>query len=649
MKFILLFLFLITQQSHFALCYNDIEVTTPGVHNFQLQKDGLLYIRVPDYYQAFIFSNDDLAQNNAFYLDDKIIPLHYRNLFGIAFNSSSKILIRSVKNTQNISVFIVPFQNCNQHAFFGMSKDHIKIELTTTSINGDVRACGFSPSFVTNVNQNVTFGFQKQIISSAHIFYGLDNKVSDKSYSNTLRNSKDIEGEYSNIDFIVKELDKYIEFKQSYLSKQKKSKHRESCDIKSISNTIFNIFRKISQYNYNQINNNYTLKKDHDEETYFKQNYRKYLKLLNYVNQPLITKHNFKDYNAELMNNKRSLSSLSPGFLVSKSISSEIQSINSVNTTFYVIYDISGSDTTAEILLERELISDNVSQFDDSMLSDHFDFLLYYDKASNSFIYDNAWTNDPFLSQNSYFWKMMKWFLALVIILFSIVMVIVVVAITNFAKKRRICCFKNKNFAQEFYQDDFDTNMRYISQNRRRYRAGVNHNDLEESELETICYSPNLDDTYNTYSNKKNRNNTNGDYQYDSDSYTYEYESSDCEENIDNNLEINNNGNNENSSTETRQVIKRKKKVKRIKLRSSTASISSSPYDLDVGSCATIEEVNFSRMVPINNHDTDNIYNIEDKDDSTPNPYGLPSLSFDLNNAPSDDSETPNHPYPPIC
>lgn len=613
-------LFLSCNRSHYGSCDTNIVVNSPGVHNFQLSSDVSAIIGVPENYQAFIFSNVDLGPNNAFYLDNSILPVYYKNLFGIAFNGSSQIGIKGGKKEQNIAVFIIPSNNCNQHAFYGMSHGDFRINLTTLPTKNDIQACAFQPTFITDINQNITFGVNSESDQEGHIFYGFDDKSSQLNDIMT-KKSQNIDHFNNKINNIIQELDYYQEFKKLYRKKFKQMDFTK--DRKKYNNYKQKFMYENDKFISNKLSKSNLLIKDEDEELFFQQNYQKYKNLLK-----IHSAHNFKNPNQNTSKYYHSNSFSSPGFLYSNSTTS-IQSFTTVNTEFYVIYKIKSAEKSSEIILERKFL-DNQDQtsIDNSMLHDHYDFLLYYDKGSSSFIYDTKWVNTEIEDiPKSYFWKVMKWFLALIIIIVSIIIVFIVVSVVNYTKRNRLCCFKKLNNNQEMNEDDYNLNMAYPNSNRRR------SNNSNELELETVCYPPDLDDlvTYSK-STKKKRSSMieNYDNIHDSDSYEYITESSSCE---DGDLAENNNDTNGNSTH-------KKKRIKKMKINCSSARISASPYDIDAQNTTDIRDLSAENLTNETSQET-----IGENGENIPNPYGLPSLVHNSNETNNDENSDVN----PTC
>lgn len=626
-----MFLFLSYHHSHFAFCQSNIVVNTLGAHNLQLTKDILAILSVPENYQAFIFSNVDMGPNNAFYLDNAILRVPYKNLFGIAFNGSSQIIIKTSEDSQNLAAFIVPSQNCEQHAFYVMNKNDFKIGFNTSTKNKNIQACGFQPSFITDIYQNVTFGVKDESDSSSQIFYGFvdaDQPDSDESDQN---DSNKIEFQ-SYFENIIEEMNIYIEFKKLYQIKSERMKTINKKNQKKLQkNKIINFLLNADKFDSNQFNSRNKLQKDYDEETFFQKNYQSYinynLKTKRHQNSNQLLEENIIDYRYHSNNFS------SPGF-ANSSTTSTIKSLTTVNTEFYTIYKMHSSEKSSEIILERKFISDQEQPImDDSMLSSHYDFLLYFDKKERVFIYDNEWTiNDDKNLHKSYFWKIMKWFLALVIIVFSIIIVFIVVSVINYSKRNRKCCFKKMNLNQGMNEEDYDLNMAYPNARRRSRHRNFDPNNLNESELETICYSPDLDEMV-TYSKTNKKSDLIDNYEniHDSDSYVYEYSYSAC----DDESTENHHGNNEDNNANNRKgSIRIKKRVKRMKM-NSVARASTSPYDINANNETDIGEFSADNYT---SNETLQDDHLGDNGEIVPNPYGLPAIVHNSVEATSDEA-----------
>ena len=561
-----------------------------------------------------------MGPNNAFYLDASILPVYYKNLFGIAFNSSSDILISSNKKVQNIAVFIVPSKNCQYHSFYGMSQDDFQISLNTKVKNDNIQACGFFPSFTTDIYQNVTFGINSKMKSNSHIFYGFNDQLSHVDF---ITKSNAMIHVNNNLNDISQELNNYLEFKKMY-RKRKKQKTLAKDQKEYISS------RQPKKLDgYDELVNKMKLEKDEEEEKFFKQYYHKYLDSVKNNDRRLFQKYLVKNSIHDSSN------FVSPGFLFSSSTTS-IRSLNSVDTEFYVIYNLSNASSSSEIILNRKFIG-NQDYVDNSMLTMHYDYILYYDKVSMSFIYDNNWTIDDSTDviQKSFFWKIMKWFLALIIIVFSIIIVFIVVSVLNYSKKNKLCCFKNKNLDREINEDEYNLNIEYPNVNRRRsrHRQVFDPNNINESELETICYTPNLDDqiTYKNYNTtkKKSKSKSVKNYSnYDSDSFNYEYdyEYSYESDDVDNEVSRDNSAN-------RRNLSHKKKRVKRKKNNFSSVSISNSPYSIDAQNNINNDDISLDNLESIDNQQ-------EDVGESILNPYGLPSMEHNPNEVNEDEFST---------
>lgn len=622
-----LLLFLSCNHSHYGSCDTNVVVNSPGVHNFQLSSDVSAIIGVPENYQAFIFSNVDLGPNNAFYLDNSILPVFYKNLFGIAFNGSSQIVINGGKKEQNMAVFIIPTNNCNQHAFYGMSHGDFRINLTTLPTKNDIQACAFQPSFITDIYQNITFGVKTESDQEGHIFYGFDDKSSQPNDIMTT-NSQNMDHFNNKINNIIQELNYYKEFKKLYRKKFKQMDFAK--DQKKYINFKQKPLYEMDKFSSSKLSKINFLIKDENEELFFQQNYQKYKHLLK-----INSTHNFKNLNwlmkQEASKHHHSNSFTSPGFLYSNTTTG-IQSFTTVNTEFYVIYKIKRVEKSSEVILERKFLDNqNQTSIDNSMLYDHYDFLLYYDKSSTNFIYDTDWvyTDEKEIIPKSYFWKVMKWFLALIIIIVSIIIVFIVVSVVNYTKRNRLCCFKKLNNNQEMNEDDYDLNMAYPNVNRRR------SNNSNELELETVCYPPDLDDlvTYNK-STKKRRSSMIDNYNnvHDSDSYEYITESLSSQDDLENN--------NGHDTNDGRSSNHKKKRVKRMKINCSSARISTSPYDIDLQNETDIGDLSAENLT----NETTSQDNLGENGENIPNPYGLPSLVHNSNETNNNDDTSDVNP-----
>lgn len=598
-KFILLFFFLPCNRIQFALCYTSISIKTPGVHNFQVSSDSMVEIMVPEFYQAFIFSNVDMGPYNAFYLDNSVVPTHYRNLYGIAFNGSSCIFIRYASSKiQNMAVFIIPYENCNQHSFYAMSKNIFRAKITTKKFNHSINICGFSPSFLTDVNRIVTFGHEVEIDAGAQIFYGFNQELSNQhsfSYKKSNRVTK-------SIDNIIEELNDFIKIKAEY-----RKFYNQIYNSNIFKYNLFNFFRlnKHSNIKANECIDN-RLQKDTNEEEYFNMYYKKRFLFPTVSQNP--TQSNM-------------LSSIhSPGFLFSFSISSEIRKTNVVNSTYYIVYGINQHNVEAKLIFDREYdIQKRNQQVDTTMLTSHCDYLLYYDKHTSTFIYDNNWANKFVVSYKGDMWQLMKWVWIILIIIFIVITLLIIGCICGCIRSDRICCFKRKNTNHDF-TDESEINLSAI-RSRRSTSHGVPNETNMGDELETFCYTPYIDDDI-SYTRKNNseskrkmkQNSLEPNNISDSDSYTYEYEYVDEEEN--------------NISNENDNNDKIKKKVKKRKLKGMDISITPSPYELNVSNCADINEVSFEN---IQGQHHGNLDDVAENDENMPNPYGLPHMIHSLN------------------
>lgn len=467
-KFIFLYIFITNNCFHFVSCHLLHSIKTPGVHNLQIKSNDLIEIIIPDFYQAFIFSNVDMGLCNAFYLDGNVVPVHYQNLYGIAFNGSSCLLLRYYSSTacQNLAIFIIPANNCNQHALFAMSKNIYKLTIETKKFDYNFQTCTFSPSFISDVDRTVIFGYANKIDANAQIFYGFE---SDSEHPKSVLLS---EKNLLTYDKIVNELDEYMKIKREY---------------------------KNTKINLNNANSDTKVQKDYNEEKFFKKNYQ-----------------NHKILSKKTINNQTNLLSISnsPGFLVSLKIASETRKLTIVNSTFYIAYHVNEKRVKAKILFKHEFSSKSMQSIDSSMREKHSDFLLFYDKFNSKFIYDNEWIEKVDISYNANLWKTMKWVWIILILIFVIITVLIIGCICGYVRSDRICCFTRKNSMHENTEEsDLNTN--------RQRNASHNQND---NQFETICYSPNLeiDFDYDDYMKKSNESFNKRKNNNESDSYSYE-------------------------------------------------------------------------------------------------------------------------------
>lgn len=511
---LIFFIFLFNDPSHFAICYSLIDVNSPGVHNLVVTTEHLVQIKVPESYQAFIFSNIDMGIYNAFSLDGVILQMRYRNLFGIVFNGSSIIHIRyPYDSKQNMAVFIIPDQNCNQHSFYAMSKNIFKIEIESKKFDYNLQICGFSPSFVTNTNRKVSIGYENTLNANAQIFYGFEST----SQKNSLKNFS--------IEKTVEKLDKQIKSRINRISTKR------------------NIFNR---------NHFSKLKKDYDEKS---------IK----THQPTFS----------LNRPNIRLNVISPGFLFSHSIGSEIQTFVDINTTYYVSYRLNQTNVAAKMIFDRDFqAKSDDTKADGSMLQSHFDFLLYYDKYESKFIYDNQWSKSVDIDYRPNFWEILKWAWIGIILFFIIVVIIVITCLICQLRRKRCLCLKRRN--NDSNNESETSQLRIIDD--------VNQNN-HENEFETICYAPDLDefgyDNENNYKKTQSLKNN-----------------SDSDEFNTNKNQINSNG----------------------KLKKKEVNRPISPYQID--------DVSYDEK---NNDADDNI-------DELPNPYGLPYFLKNKNYSDNDDS-----------
>lgn len=412
---------------HFATCQSLINVSSPGVHNFVIESNNYAQVNVPTYYQVFIFSNIDMGMYNSFYLDEVFLPNKYRNMFAISFNGSSSIIIHSnYSSNQNMAVFIIPYRNCDQHSFYVMSKNIFKIDIESKNFNHNLRICGFSPSFVSDANRQVSFGYKNNITANAHIFYGF----SLNSEANLL---KDL--------------------------------------------------------------NNSSLKR---------------------INLSKIKDHHLLNTNSKIESNKPNMITniQSPGFLVSHSIDSEIQTFL-VNTTYYVSYAVNQTNVGVKLKFDREFDGKNDDKVSDkSMLPSHFDFLLYYDKYSSEFIYDDSWVSKIRISYRGSDWETMKWAWIAIIVIFGIVIFIVAFFLFRLLRpcNRKCCCLKEN---EETNNEATDNNSENSENSGLRFAYELGdyaqypyHTliDRNENRFDSVIYSPNLDDEEIGYTNTVQQN-----------------------------------------------------------------------------------------------------------------------------------------------
>lgn len=554
-------------------------------------------------YQAFIFSNVDMGPNNAFYLDNGIVPLHYQNLYGIAFNGSSRVLIRYYSTTvnQNMAVFIIPAQNCQQHALFAMSKNLFRIKMVTKKFDYNLQTCAFCPSFVSDQNRAVTFGYENSLNANAQIFYGFTpESIEPKS---TLSKERNYTNNFYNK--IVEELDSYHEIKKKYRNTY--NKHKSNNKINTLKFNLFRSFSKSETENYSN-----ELQKDYEEETYFKKIHKKYHILAKPMHK--INNNQTNTYSV----------SQSPGFLASLKISSESRKINTVNTTYYVSYNVEEPNVNARILLNQEFVhTKSNKRIDSSMRDKHSDFLLYYDKYNSNFIYDNDWVDDIEISYNIDIWKMLKWMLLILVFIFIVITLLIIGCICGCVRSDRFCCFTRKNFDHE-YNDESEINLNSTRTRHGSGRGIFNESQIDDYQLDTICYSPNLDEdvTYAPIISKKQKN--------ESENYSYEYEYDLTSD----------------DSSQDRHKKKRKiKKKKEINSRNNS-SIAASPYEFDVGSFEDINQI-FVNETDNRSSRNNNLHSIEESEE-IPNPYGLPYLSPSLNDNEDGDKNVCNPNYP-LC
>lgn len=362
-KIVFFLIFLVKNPSHFAICYTSIDVSSSGVHNLIIDSDSLVQIKIPEYYQAFIFSNCDMGKYNFFSVDGGELNVKYRNLYAISFNESSTITIRTnYTSKQNLAVFIIPHQICEQHSFYAMSKNAFDIKIVSKRSNYDLKICGFSPSFVTNVNRKVSIGYQNEINAQVRIFYGFQT-INSTEFSN------------------------------------------------------------------------------------------------------------------------------------SQSIGSGITTFDDINTTYYVSYNVSETNVEVKLTFTRdfEVKNDNKAP-DNSMLPSHFDCLVYYDKSTSGFIYDDRWIKTFSVNYRANQWEMMKWAWRAIYIMIAIFLVIIFIVLGFFLYKK--IRMKRRNLDEES-EGEFDQ---------------VDERSQQENNLftQSIIYSPYIDvsdDEQNNYLNRKNENN----------------------------------------------------------------------------------------------------------------------------------------------
>lgn len=286
-----------------------------------------------------------MGRYNSIYFDGDFLPIGYRNVYAISFNGSSTIIIRvNHSSSQNVAVFIIPDSICNQHSFYAMSKNIFRVEIKSKSVDYNIHACGFSPSFLTNMDRKVTFGYKKQINGNAHIFYGFNSNSQAVSMKTTNSASQTVKYSTNN---------------------------------------------KIKPNNLNFFNADSNIQNDRPN-------------ILTNIN--------------------------SPGFLYSHSIEAETQTFSDINTTYYIAYKLNQTTVKAKLNFKQEYNSKSEDKvIDNSMLTSHFDFLLYYDKETSKFIYDDDWASSVEISYSGSMWEAMKRTWVAVISTFSLVFIAIMI------------------------------------------------------------------------------------------------------------------------------------------------------------------------------------------------------------------------------